>query len=1232
MKLSTFTLCTIASLIAGGLATSSARADDIDIFLGSSSGTASAPNVVFLIDNTENWSRNAQKWPDNGGTQGLAELEAVVKVAAQLYNSQSHVNVGVAMMTKTVPGSNCTSSGSLGTNSGCQGGGYMRFGARDMADTTNGLKNFTALADILGYGSPYPSPLTVAAPSTSVFNDITNPAEKLASESSRDEEAALYEVYQYFQKGPTWSGDPTAGAPQSAFVDYNGHSTAKDPAYNSYGLSSPYAVTNSGNQYNGPPDTSGCAKNYIIYIANNVQGVAAKQGSQSYQGQSAGPFVQWTENVKGISGTTATYTNTDWNTWTPTWTKFLQTKQITTYILDAFNKQQSEAYSASLQAAAKQGGGKYYKVGSEDAILKALTDILIEIQSTNSAFAATALPASATNRSVDQNQVYLGVFRPDAIAQPRWFGNLKRFQIILNNGSPDLGDATGVVATNSVNGFLKDCSASFWTKDTSAYKAAGTAPAATDPPYWSIVPITPTPTSACPGPSAVGWVNNPANPSDSASSAQFQPGTGITWSPYSDSPDGPSVEKGGAAEVLRRGNRSATASGNDTWQVSRTLKTMDTAGTGLTDFNSTRVGTNTAMGVSGTSPTLGQIVDFASGWDSNDENGNTYTDPNAPSSPTTKETRPSLHGDVIHSTPLPITYSNSDVVVYYGSNDGMYHAVRADTGQEKWGFMAPEFYTRMNRQYTNSPIVAYPSIPLSSVTPTPTPKDYFFDGSTGVYQAFNSTGALTTAYIYPTMRRGGRMLYAFNVSPASAGGSSPATPTFMWSAGCPHLGDNTGCGSCDTTACASTAISGIGQTWSKPQVGTIKNGSADTTPRPMVVVGGGYDSTQSTATVNSATVVTATSCEDANSKSPSCSGRTGKGVYVIDAQSGPGTLFSAITLPGSGAGSVVGDVALLDFDGDGVIDYAYLADTTGNVYRIDFVDRTGSTATIGAKTDWPSHIYRIAHTNGSNEGRKFLFGPTLLVNQGTAAKALVYVGLGSGDREHPIASEYPYKTPVQNRFYLFLDDPTSKTTDLNLDGSSMENATPSSNAAADQIACSSAGVTGHSAVTPNSFPNPSGWYMNLNNDVRDTTSPAPTNSNGNGGEQTVTPAVIVGGQVSWGTNIPNPHVSSAACVNSLGNAYGYLVNLLNGSGAIGVSGTCGGTVSTPYTGGGLPLPPTVGTVAVTDPNTGDTTYVGVCISCPNKSGGGGSPLTPGKPFPTTGEKRTRVYWFTPNYN
>jgi len=33
-----------------------ARADDIDIFMGTSGGSSDAPNVIFLIDNSPNWS------------------------------------------------------------------------------------------------------------------------------------------------------------------------------------------------------------------------------------------------------------------------------------------------------------------------------------------------------------------------------------------------------------------------------------------------------------------------------------------------------------------------------------------------------------------------------------------------------------------------------------------------------------------------------------------------------------------------------------------------------------------------------------------------------------------------------------------------------------------------------------------------------------------------------------------------------------------------------------------------------------------------------------------------------------------------------------------------------------------------------------------------------------------------------------------------------------------------
>src|SRR5882724_6422140 len=40
---------------------------DTDIFMGNSSGNSDAPNIIFLIDNSPNWSRASQQWPDNSG-------------------------------------------------------------------------------------------------------------------------------------------------------------------------------------------------------------------------------------------------------------------------------------------------------------------------------------------------------------------------------------------------------------------------------------------------------------------------------------------------------------------------------------------------------------------------------------------------------------------------------------------------------------------------------------------------------------------------------------------------------------------------------------------------------------------------------------------------------------------------------------------------------------------------------------------------------------------------------------------------------------------------------------------------------------------------------------------------------------------------------------------------------------------------------------------------------------
>jgi Tfp pilus tip-associated adhesin PilY1 len=1147
MKFPGIALGALITILAALLAPAPGHADDIDIFIDAASG-AGAPTVLFLLDNTSNFSKASQAWgpPDNEPTQGQAELDAIFAVIQQIYNAKQQdsaalsVRIGVAMLNAN----------------GNPGGAYLRFAPRDITVTAN----FNAFKNIFGYGrAGVPAPGVAA---TSIYAKVNEPTEKI-NESSKDESGALYEIYKYFSALPAYKG----AASLNPYADYPGNANVpRTPA--GQGLTSGFALDSSGTKYNGPDNN--CARQYVVYIANNSQGNQISTGFGTYETTSAGPAIL--------------PVNYNPDFWTDEWVRFLSQRQISTYILDAYNAQQNKSYSAELKAAG--GSDHYFQVGSEAAIIAALNRILTDVQAVNSAFAATSMPASAANRSISQNEVFLGVFRPGEKANPRWYGNLKRYQLLYDatTGDIDLGDATGAPAINAASGFISECTDSFWTTDTTMYQPSGSVAAQ---PYWALIPELTSPASLCPAPGTSGGNANPAN------DLAFPPG--VAWSPLSDSPDGPFVEKGGAAEVLRRGNVAASAA--PTWQVSRATKTL--AGSSVVDFSTTTAGVSLAsLGVPGTAPagvtlpTLGQLVDFVRGWDSRDTNSNGYTDPNAPSA--TSETRASIHGDVIHSTPLPITYNdNADgVVVYYGSNDGMYHALNADTGTERWSFIAPEFLARMYRQYANSPIVRYPNL-TTGISPVPLPKDYFFDGATGMYQSADRS----RIWIYPSMRRGGRMIYAFDVSPVN--GSAPAAPKFLWKAGCPNAGTDTGC---------TSGMSGIGQTWSKPVAGVIRNGALDTAPAPVVVFGGGYDSS---VTKDAAGNVTATSCEDQNTQSPSCSGRKGNIVYIVDAASGPGAMLRSFALPGSNGrtpGSVAGDVALLDADNDGFVDYAYLTDTNGFVYRIDFVD---GPATLVPLTQGEWSIHQIAGTTGS--GRKFLFEPTVFFNRNK-----VYVGTGSGDRAHPLMSQYPYTTPVGNRFYVFIDDPAVADNYLDLDGESMVDAS-TDGIAADGSATGGEATCATPAALPGTSETRSGWYL-------------PMSAHGVG-EQVVTPAVIVSGQVTWGTNRPiAPTIGT--CTNTLGEARGYLVDLVNGSGAIGTSGVCGGAASTAYAGGGLPIPPDINVARITGKD-GKQVYVGTCIGCPPKNDGaesGSQPVSnfkPSDPFDVKSEARRRVYWFTP---
>ena len=118
-------------------------------------------------------------------------------------------------------------------------------------------------------------------------------------------------------------------------------------------------------------------------------------------------------------------------------------QNVQTYAIDVFKDQQDQDETALLLSMTKYGGGRYFQAKNEQSILDALRTIMIEIQSVNTVFASASLPINATNRSQNENQVFIGMFRPEGSGNPRWYGNLKRYQIAeFGTGNFKLADAS----------------------------------------------------------------------------------------------------------------------------------------------------------------------------------------------------------------------------------------------------------------------------------------------------------------------------------------------------------------------------------------------------------------------------------------------------------------------------------------------------------------------------------------------------------------------------------------------------------------------------------------------------------------------------------------------------------------------------------------------------------------------------------------------------------------------
>ena len=1218
-------------------------AEDIDIFVGTSAGAADRPNILIVLDNTSNWARQAQQWP-GGVQQGQAEVRSIMNVLDVI---GTDINVGVmefvttgdagniggfirfpviqmtadnkialkAEMTEIFNGITSTAEK---RNSGTPYGNqiydvYNYFADFNVGPNSASLNPPNLSADARGYGTLYSKFLTPLNKDRSCAKNyvifIGNPASAGPSADSATNNTEL-----------TGLGCSSTNVPLPNFalsnVITNTNLGSSSACYSSAGVCTTNVVTEipSCGAINGDPAAyTNCAcgtavvpvascpagsQKYSVLAtdnagsknlgyATNCTNNAGQCDTSAYAAQCTGTGVSCAcSNTKTATGcsnpqnkymvvrtkvatsvtnlgysstctaTTPTYVlsatsdysaqctayaayasgsgcaygaptdtgsacaigtskyemsgdvttisavatgtydttgkGTDWHL--DEWARCLYQKGVPVadgdnqnaafYTIDVYNAQQNADHTGLLMSAARVGGGKYFSATNEGALVNALKQIFAEIQSVNSTFASASLPVNATNRAQNENQVFIGMFRPDPGTKPRWFGNLKRYQLVFeaDGVTVNLGDKNGAVAVNNQTGFIGDCAVSYWTTDSPldpANLALGY--------YWNNLPVSPNPASKCVG---------------------LDP-----LKVYSDSPDGPTVEKGAIAEVLRKGNNPPTTDDTPTWLSNRTLyTTADAMGT-------------TLSALSAAAPLTATQRAWAVGADTQNEDLDAST----------TETRASLHGDVVHSRPLPVTYSSGDGVIYYGSNDGMFRAVDGESGNELWALMPFEFAQAnfVDRLRNNTPLIKYPSTDMT-ISPTPLVKSYGWDGSIG----FAQDAANTKVWIYPTMRRGGQMVYALNVT-------NKTSPSIMWKHGC-YGG-----------TCSSTDFSNMGQTWSAPVIFPV----AGYTTEKVALFGGGYDS-----------------CEDADTATPACTTPKGANIYAVDA--GSGTWLKTLTT----TRSVVSDVSVLDMDGDGKADYGYVGDTGGNLYRIDMVTRTVASGVVTYTPRLPSAwtIRKIASAGG---GRKFLFQPALLP---LIADGRVYVAIGSGDREHPLSSNYPF-TSVTNRLYVYLDDLTvsSGTDDLN----ALVNKTT-------DLGCASESITASSTDK--------GWFMDLNQYGQ--------------GEQTVTSPLIIAGQVVFSTNRPIPP-AQGTCSNLLGEARGYWVNLLNASGTIGAASTsnCGGTRSSTFVGGGLPPSPVIGTVLI------NGKPVTVVIGAVSHDGGTSTPISPGKVVPAVIPVRKRAY-------
>ena len=440
-----------------------------------------------------------------------------------------------------------------------------------------------------------------------------------------------------------------------------------------------------------------------------------------------------------------------------------------------------------------------------------------------------------------------------------------------------------------------------------------------------------------------------------------------------DSKDGRVVDRGAAGQKIPgyRPGGTPTSPGADNTAGNRqmfydpTTFTNGTATSLLAFTTAANVTLQTALGAA-TTTDASNYIKYARGMDVKDEDSDTNV----------TEPRSWLFGDPLHSRPLPINYGFNDghndeenplIYVAIGSNDGSMRLIRnslaasPDTadgaGEEAWAFVPQSTMSKIKTLYTNSAADDHPY----SVDGAPASLTIDKDGDGTVESADGDR-----VYLYFGLRRGGRTFYALDIT-------DPTTPKILW-----------------RISNADADFTSLGYSFAQPRIGNV-NLDLDSDGKksdPVVFLTGGYSLNKDTRD--------AVGTDDTY----------GNAFYVVNAKTGA-LVWKATKAGSTGVisssqfghqyltDSMPGDPAVIDSDGDGLVDRVVIGDTGGQVWRFDVAN---------ALSNWrATRLANFGRHYSSTTVNDLRFGhrPDVVPSRDKFGKFDAVV-IGSGDRENPL--------------------------------------------------------------------------------------------------------------------------------------------------------------------------------------------------------------------------------------